>query len=123
MEPAGVLGLHITVRARDEAINVGALPSKVESDFTEFYEQEFTRTARFAWLLVRSPAVAEDLAQEAFVVLSGQFEQVENPCAFLHRVLVCEGKWMTMTGVDEDFEARLTRVLTVGAERLLGTGN
>ena len=92
MEPAWVLGIHITVRAGEAITSDSALPETAASDFTAFYEQQFTQAARFAWLLVRSSAVAEDLAQEAFVALSLRFEQIDNPRGFVHRVVVNQAR-------------------------------
>lgn len=92
MEPLGALGLHMTVQARQAATKASAVPPTAEPDFTTFYEREFTRAARFAWLLVRSSAVAEDLAQEAFIALARQFDLIEDPAAFLHRVLVNQAR-------------------------------
>jgi DNA-directed RNA polymerase specialized sigma24 family protein len=81
----------MTVRAR-ATTKAGELPSAEKYDFTAFYEREFTRAARFAWLLVRSSAVAEDLVQEAFIALSRQFDQIQDPAAFLHRVLINQAR-------------------------------
>ncbi|MGH9103020.1 MAG: RNA polymerase sigma factor, partial [Acidimicrobiales bacterium] len=63
------------------------VPSPAGCNFTDVYEREFTHAARFAWLLVRTSAVAEDLAQEGFAALYQRFEQVENPRGFVYRVI------------------------------------
>jgi len=36
--------------------------------------------------------MAEDLAQEAFVALSSQFEQVDNSGAFIHRAVINQAR-------------------------------
>jgi DNA-directed RNA polymerase specialized sigma24 family protein len=92
MEPARALGIHMTMRGGEANTSGRALPETAKSDFTAFYEQEFTQAARFAWLLVRSSAVAEDLAQEAFVALSRRFEEIDNPRGFVHRVVVNQAR-------------------------------
>jgi RNA polymerase sigma factor (sigma-70 family) len=63
-------------------------PRPVGTSFIAFYEREFTNAARFAWFLVRSSAIAEDVAQEAFVALYRKYPQVENPRGFVHRTIV-----------------------------------
>jgi RNA polymerase sigma factor (sigma-70 family) len=51
--------------------------------FDAVYEAELVAVVRLAALLVRSHAVAEELAQEAFVRLYQHFDEVENPAAFV----------------------------------------
>lgn len=91
-EPRGTLGIRITVRNR------AVLATKCEGDpdanvpFAVFYQREYPRAVRLAWLLVRSDAVAEDLAQEAFLSLSRQYERVENPGGFVHRAVVNQSR-------------------------------
>ena len=67
-------------------------PPPVTTDFIAFYEREFTYAARFAWFLVRSSAIAEDLAQEAFVSLYRSRAQIENPRGFVHRSIVNQAR-------------------------------
>lgn len=76
---------------RDSAAPASVAAAAV-SDFAAFYEREFTQVARFAWLLVRSSAVAEDVAQEAFVALHRRFEQIDNPRGFVHQVVVNQAR-------------------------------
>jgi RNA polymerase sigma factor (sigma-70 family) len=56
--------------------------------FDDVYRGERARIVRLAYLLTRSEAVAEELAQEAFVRLYGRFDEVEVPGAFLHTATV-----------------------------------
>lgn len=56
--------------------------------FDEVYAAERPRIVRLAYLLVRSEAVAEELAQEAFVRLYSHFDEVESPGGFLHTATV-----------------------------------
>ena len=56
--------------------------------FEAVYAAERAEVARLAFLLVRSGAVAEELAQEAFLRLYQRFPLVENPPGFLRTVVV-----------------------------------
>ena len=60
----------MTVSDRATIVPESDPPRATGPDFVAFYEHEFTQAVRFAWLLVRTSAVAEDLAQEAFVSLT-----------------------------------------------------
>jgi hypothetical protein len=91
-EPNGVLGIHVTVRDRAALTSTGVAPPFAEVDFSAFYQREYPHVVRLAWLLVRSSAVAEDLAQEAFIALARKYEQVDNPAGFVHRVVVNQAR-------------------------------
>ena len=82
----------MTVSERATTVPGCVPPRSTGSDFVAFYEHEFTQAARFAWLLVRTSAVAEDLAQEAFVSLYRGFEQIDNPRGFVHRAIVNQAR-------------------------------
>jgi DNA-directed RNA polymerase specialized sigma24 family protein len=58
------------------------------SGFDEVYAAERTRVVRTAYLVVGSYAVAEELAQEAFVRLHEHFADVVNPGGFLRTAVV-----------------------------------
>jgi RNA polymerase sigma factor (sigma-70 family) len=92
MERTSLLGIHVTVNRKEAGKAESPRQDAPDSDFNDFYQREFARAARFAWLLVRSSAPAEDLAQEAFIALSSRFKEVENPSAFLHRVLINQAR-------------------------------
>ncbi len=51
--------------------------------FDAVYERERAAIVRLAYLLVRSEAVAEELAQDAFLRLYQQFDTVSHPPGFL----------------------------------------
>lgn len=53
------------------------------SGFDAIYRAELAGVTRVAYLIVRSEAVAEELAQEAFLRLYHHFGEVENPAGFL----------------------------------------
>lgn len=59
-----------------------------EADFLAFYREHFDRAVRLGWLLCRSSIVAEDLAQDAFISLRSQFDDVRSPVAWLNRAIV-----------------------------------
>lgn len=61
----------------------------VVEDFAAFYEREFPAVVALMYARTRSRWVAEDLAQDAFVVVHREWERVgryERPGAFLRRV-------------------------------------
>lgn len=58
------------------------------SGFDAVYASERARVVRTAYLVVGSYAVAEELAQEAFVRLHSQFASVVNPGGFLRTAVV-----------------------------------
>lgn len=68
----------------DEPIRAVERPTS----FEDVYRAERARIVRLAFLLVRSEAVAEELAQEAFVRLYRNFDDVESPGGFLHTATV-----------------------------------
>jgi DNA-directed RNA polymerase specialized sigma24 family protein len=58
------------------------------SAFDDVYRAERSAVVRLAALLVGSQAVAEELAQDAFLRLLERFDHVENPPGFLRTVVV-----------------------------------
>jgi len=56
--------------------------------FDAVYVAERPAIVRLAFLLVRDQAVAEELAQEAFLRLFAHYATVENPPGFLRTVVV-----------------------------------
>ena len=85
MEPTGPASASGRAGAPGVAVvGDGARPPA----FDAVYVAEWDRIVRLAYLLVRSAHVAEDLAQEAFVVLYERFTTVENPEGFLRTVVV-----------------------------------
>jgi RNA polymerase sigma factor (sigma-70 family) len=59
-----------------------------DARFEAFYRQEFTAAARLAWLLTRTSAVADDLAQDAFIALRASFDSVVSPRSFVNGAIV-----------------------------------
>jgi RNA polymerase sigma factor (sigma-70 family) len=62
--------------------------AQTRTAFDALYTLEFTAIARLAFLIVRSPEVAEELAQESFVRLYQHHAEVTNPAGFLRTVVV-----------------------------------
>ena len=56
--------------------------------FEALYRSHYTPMVRFAFLLVGSAEVAEELVQDTFVRIRGPVEQVEQPVAYLRRAVV-----------------------------------
>jgi len=87
---------------RDAAITSHQQPGPADTDqdsgecagdaaataFEAVYDAHRAAIVRLAYLLVRSQAVAEELAQDAFAVLFQHFDQVENPPAYLRTAVV-----------------------------------
>lgn len=68
---------------------VGSLGPRLMGDtFEEIYASERLHITRLAFLLVRSQAVAEELAQDAFLRLYEHFDAIEKPPGFLRTVVV-----------------------------------
>jgi RNA polymerase sigma factor (sigma-70 family) len=63
-------------------------PAASSAAFEDVYAAQLQAVTRLAFLLVRSQAVAEELAQDAFLRLFEHFHRVENPPGFLRTVVV-----------------------------------
>jgi RNA polymerase sigma factor (sigma-70 family) len=64
------------------------LANAVRSSFDDVYTAESRAIVGLASLLVGSQAVAEELAQDAFLRLFERFDDVTNPAGFLRTVVV-----------------------------------
>jgi len=94
---------------------MAAETSQVPTAFDAVYERQLDRTVRLAYLLVRSQAVAEELAQEAFLRLYEHFEAVYNPPAFLRTTVVRLAiTWQRRHRMEQH------RLTVVGADRCTG---
>jgi RNA polymerase sigma factor (sigma-70 family) len=63
-------------------------PRVVPESFEDVYSSELEPVTRLAFLVVRSRAVAEELAQDAFLRLYEHWVEVKNPAGFLRTVVV-----------------------------------
>jgi RNA polymerase sigma factor (sigma-70 family) len=64
------------------------VPAAPPGSFEDVYQSERAAVVRLAFLLVRSQAVAEELAQDAFLRLYERYAEVERPAGFLRTVVV-----------------------------------
>lgn len=69
----------------DSAGNRGVAGLSVADDdgFVRFYEREYDKTVRFAWLLTGSVAVAEDIVQDAMAGVYRGLGRIDSPEAYL----------------------------------------
>ncbi len=56
--------------------------------FAHFYEQERQSATRLAWLLTHHVSTAEDVTQDAFTAVFARFDRLDNPAAYLRKVIV-----------------------------------
>jgi RNA polymerase sigma factor (sigma-70 family) len=63
-------------------------PEQPPDTFDQFFAREFVRAVKLAWLLTRSSAGAEDIAQDAMVAVHQRFDDLDTPSAYLTRVIV-----------------------------------
>ena len=69
--------------------------------FDAVYREERLAVTRLAYLLVRSTAIAEELAQEAFLRLYERFDAVRNPAGFLRTAVVrLAATWLRRDGME-----------------------
>lgn len=89
--------------------SVSGATGSVGMGFDGVYASEFAGVARLAFLMVGSRAVAEELAQDAFVQLFRRYDTVKNPAAFLRTVVVRVAiNWLRRAGMERDRLARAT---------------
>jgi DNA-directed RNA polymerase specialized sigma24 family protein len=114
VEPDGPLPTHIGVSALED-VRSGPTPQSAEG-FDAFFSREYPRAVKLAWLLTRSAAAAEDIAQEAMIGVHRRFAALDSPAAYLTRVVVnrCRGWHRRGTA-----ELRVVRTLSAAAERLV----
>jgi RNA polymerase sigma factor (sigma-70 family) len=66
----------------------------LEGGYVEFYRREYPGAVRLAGLLAGTSSAAEDIAQDALMILRERFDQVDNPSAYLRGVVVnCCRHW------------------------------
>jgi RNA polymerase sigma factor (sigma-70 family) len=83
-------------------------PKPKPEPFDAFFIRERTRAVRLAWLLTRSEAAAEDVAQDAFLAVHRRFEELDSPSAYLSRVVVNRSRrWHARRARDADMATRL----------------
>jgi RNA polymerase sigma factor (sigma-70 family) len=60
----------------------------LKGGYVEFYRREYPGAVRLAGLLAGSSSAAEDIAQDALMILRERFDQIDNPSAYLRGVVV-----------------------------------
>jgi RNA polymerase sigma-70 factor (sigma-E family) len=75
-------------RADESAETVDAAPATAPTTFGECYRDLRPEMVRLAALLTGSSEIAQDLVQDAFVRLHGQWSRVHEPRAYLRRAVV-----------------------------------
>lgn len=68
----------------------GDTEGTTQEDFAEFYRREYSAVVALAYALSGRPALAEDLAQDAFLATHRVWDKVaryDSPEAFVHRVV------------------------------------
>src|ERR1700759_3722302 len=88
MEPNRVPRSHVGVKSAQlpnrRGVGSGA--------FARFYEREYDRSVRLAWLLTGSRAAAEDVVQDAMTGVYRAFDRVELPASYLRRAVINRAK-------------------------------
>lgn len=79
--------LHRRQMSVDHLTTPAAHPP-TSSAFERFFRQEHPRSLRLAWLLTHSQSAAEDIVQEAMLATHARFDELDEPAAFLTRVLI-----------------------------------
>lgn len=74
--------------ADDDVVDGHSGDHGASSAFETVYASERTAVTRVAYLVVRDRAVAEEIAQEAFIRLYDHFAEVRNPPGFLRTAAV-----------------------------------
>jgi RNA polymerase sigma-70 factor (ECF subfamily) len=62
------------------------VPNAVTAEFEDFFLAEYAGVARYCWSLVRQREQAEDLAQEAFSLVLGKWNSVQDPRGYVYKV-------------------------------------
>lgn len=86
MEPNALPARHVSVNPPSPELE--AKRSTVPGAFELFFRDQHPRAVRLAWFLTRSQTAAEDITQEAMLATHARFETLNEPAAFLTRVIV-----------------------------------
>jgi RNA polymerase sigma factor (sigma-70 family) len=79
---------HTVVTHANASVSSGVASLDPAFDFDEFLRVEWPRLVRLAYVIVGSETIAEELVQDAFLVLHAKGAAVENPAGFVRTVLV-----------------------------------
>ncbi len=85
----------------------------VSVDFDVFYSSDYESVVRIGWSLTGDRAIAEEVAQEAFVVAHRRWERIQrydNPGAWVRRVAINQSlSWLRRRRVETSGLARVSR--------------
>lgn len=87
-----------------------------DGNFDNFFRQEYPAVARMAFLLLGHSGEAEDVTQEAFVVLLREWTAVTNPGAFVRTVAVNRCRDVARRRVVRDSAVRRLRPLAQSSD-------
>lgn len=73
--------------AADDALDIEQPTVRPRPDFAAFYRSEYVAVVTLAAVLSGSRAAAEDIAQEAFASTFARWEVLEQPAAWVRRVV------------------------------------
>lgn len=83
-------GVYVVMKgelACSQAPTIDGTVDRVDVDFSEFYEREWGRAVRYAYLLVGEQNVAEDVAQECFIGLYENWARVRHPTTYFRTAI------------------------------------
>jgi RNA polymerase sigma-70 factor (sigma-E family) len=87
-----------------QAVGAGVGVVEDEGEFDRLYDGGYVRLCRLAYLLTGDDAAAEEITQEAFLVLSQQWWRVAAPDAYVRRVVVNRSRsWVRHRTVERRF--------------------
>lgn len=71
-----------------QVVERGPSATASDLDFEDFYMSRYAQTVRLAALLVGNFEAGEDIAEDAFARLIERWRSIEDPSAYLHKVVV-----------------------------------
>jgi RNA polymerase sigma factor (sigma-70 family) len=87
-KPRGALRRRTVVRAGTGEVGLGGVEVvALPEDFDAFWRREHLRIVAFAYALTGSRSAAEDLAQDALAAAAASWSKLENPAAWVRRVV------------------------------------
>lgn len=95
----------------NDSTGVNELPTRAQPDPERVYRGERLALVRLAMLLTGSREAAEDVVQTAFAASIGRWQSLDDPVAYLRRVVINQAK---------DHHRRRFRRLVPGPEPLTG---
>jgi RNA polymerase sigma factor (sigma-70 family) len=83
-----MIGMEI-VSPTTGLVSAAVLPTTdVGLAFSAFYNENCIAATRLAWLLTHDSSSCEDISQEAFALILPRFASLDDPAAYLRRVII-----------------------------------